>query len=73
LSLFADRDKRLGIGGGNDDGIHFLGDHLFHQVNLTPHIQFVFDAIGEQFVLAAVGSLVRLRAVFHRQEELVGE
>ena len=71
LRLLADRHERLRIRRSDDDGVHSLGNHLFHKIDLSGNVQFVLNAVGDQFVMVGVRLLMGLGPVLHGQKELV--
>ncbi|CAM2156310.1 hypothetical protein PT2222_380029 [Paraburkholderia tropica] len=71
--LLHDRHERFRVGGREHDGVDLRDDHLLDDLDLRGRIGFVLDAVGDEVEGAGVVLLVVLRAVFHGQEELVGE
>ncbi|MNE24938.1 hypothetical protein D3C80_1182500 [compost metagenome] len=71
--LFHHRHQSFGVRWGNDQGVDPGNDHLLDNANLVAGIGLVLDAVGNQLEFAGVVFLVGLGAVFHGQEELVGE
>ena len=65
--------QRLGVGRGQHDGADLLRHGLFDHLDLRCRVGLVLDAVGHQRVFLGMGLLVRLGAVFHGAEELVGQ
>ncbi len=67
------RNHGFGICRCDDQRIDLGQDHLLDDAGLASGIRFVFDAVGDQLEFAGMVFLVRLGAIFHGQEELIGQ
>eukprot|EP01136_Pigoraptor_vietnamica_P019966 Opistho-1_new@68218 len=67
------RHHGLGIGRCDNQRIDLRQNHLLDDAGLASGIGLVLDAIGDQVEIGGVFFLVGLGAVFHGQEEFVGQ
>src|SRR5471030_84079 len=67
------RDHSLGVCWRDDQSIDLVHNHLLDDANLVTRVRFVLDAVGDQVKIGGVFFLVGLGAVFHGQEEFVGQ
>ncbi|MNE35394.1 hypothetical protein D3C80_1291520 [compost metagenome] len=67
------RDHGLGVCRRNHQCIDLGQDHLLDDTRLACGVGFILDAVGDEVEFAGVIFLVGLGAVFHCQEELVGQ
>ncbi|MNK66855.1 hypothetical protein D3C87_861840 [compost metagenome] len=67
------RDHGLGVCRCNHQCIDLGQDHLLDDARLARGVGFILDAVGDELEFAGVIFLVGLGAVFHGQEEFVGQ